>query len=328
MKKILVVDNDKMFLEFMKDLLSKEGHKMVTAGDGITALDVLENYKPEVIFIDLVMPNIDGSRLCKIIRDRGKLRDVFIIIISGAASADEVDIEGLGADGFIPKADFNDMAQYILAVLAQIEVAPSRYVSRQLMGPKTTQTVGITKELLSAKRHFEIILETMSEGILEITRRGRIVYANPSAVSLFGSSEQNVLASHIAEHFSGDAQKRVVALLNDPHNEDNAITPYYPVSVHESQVSIRLLPIKEGKTLIAILKDVSEGKEDAEVRLKAHRQLKAQVDARTAELTKAKAYLKREMEKRKEAENQVRKLIIDLKSAISNVKHLTQTLSR
>ena len=64
--KILVVDNDQTILEFMHDLLSKEGHEVVTAKDGLSALDVLEAHTPDVVFFDLVMPNIDGKKLCKI----------------------------------------------------------------------------------------------------------------------------------------------------------------------------------------------------------------------------------------------------------------------
>ena len=63
MKKILVVDNDPFILEFMHDLLSKEGHKVVRAEDGLAALDVLDTYTPDVIFTELVMPNIEGKKL-------------------------------------------------------------------------------------------------------------------------------------------------------------------------------------------------------------------------------------------------------------------------
>ena len=79
MKRILVVDNDNFILEFMNDLLSKEGHQVLTAEDGLSALDILKTYTPDVIFIDLVMPNIDGKKLCEIIRGIERLKDSYII---------------------------------------------------------------------------------------------------------------------------------------------------------------------------------------------------------------------------------------------------------
>jgi CheY-like chemotaxis protein len=63
MKRILVVDNHPVMLKFMEDLLSKEGHQVVTAEDGLSALDIVKTFSPEVIFVDLIMPNIEGKKL-------------------------------------------------------------------------------------------------------------------------------------------------------------------------------------------------------------------------------------------------------------------------
>jgi len=62
-KKILVVDNDRFVLEFMTDLFSSQGHEVVTAEDGLSALEILKDYIPDVAFVDLVMPNIRGDKL-------------------------------------------------------------------------------------------------------------------------------------------------------------------------------------------------------------------------------------------------------------------------
>ena len=64
MKKILVVDNHPVMLKYMTTLLEKEGHQVKTAGDGLSALDILETYVPDAIFCDMVMPRIDGEKLC------------------------------------------------------------------------------------------------------------------------------------------------------------------------------------------------------------------------------------------------------------------------
>ena len=68
MKKILVVDNNPMILEFMKEILEKEGYEVVTVVNSLSALDILERFTPEAIFVDLVMPGIDGEQLSRIIR--------------------------------------------------------------------------------------------------------------------------------------------------------------------------------------------------------------------------------------------------------------------
>ena len=65
MKDILVVDNHPVVLKFMSRLLEKHGHRVWTAEDGLAALDILKTLTPHIIFIDLVMPNISGDKLCR-----------------------------------------------------------------------------------------------------------------------------------------------------------------------------------------------------------------------------------------------------------------------
>jgi len=74
--KILVVDNHPMILKLLANFLEKEGHEVMTASDGLAALSVLEVYAPDIIFVDLVMPNIGGDKLCRIIRAIPRFADL------------------------------------------------------------------------------------------------------------------------------------------------------------------------------------------------------------------------------------------------------------
>ena len=66
-KKILVVDNHPVILKFMTNLIKKHGHEVLTAEDGLSALAILKSYTPDVVFTDLLMPNISGEKLCLIL---------------------------------------------------------------------------------------------------------------------------------------------------------------------------------------------------------------------------------------------------------------------
>ncbi|MFC1489314.1 PleD family two-component system response regulator, partial [Thermodesulfobacteriota bacterium] len=93
MKKIFIVDNDMIFLKLITKFLEDEGHRVKTAIDGLNALDVLKNYTPDVLFIDLVMPNIDGETLCRIIRGMEKFKDAYLIILSAISAEEYVDCQ-------------------------------------------------------------------------------------------------------------------------------------------------------------------------------------------------------------------------------------------
>jgi len=98
MKKTLVVDNNLVMLQLMKNLLEKEGDEVLTAEDGLSVLEILKAYNPYVIFVDLIMPNISGDKLCKIIRKIPELKDIYIVIISAAAAEQVVNLAELGAN--------------------------------------------------------------------------------------------------------------------------------------------------------------------------------------------------------------------------------------
>lgn len=95
----------------MADLFIEQGHEVVTAEDGLSALETLKDYIPDVAFVDLVMPNIRGDRLCRIIRSIPHLKNLFLVIISASALEDLTHFAELGADASVAKGPFNEMSK-------------------------------------------------------------------------------------------------------------------------------------------------------------------------------------------------------------------------
>ncbi|MGZ6236888.1 MAG: response regulator, partial [Syntrophales bacterium] len=75
-KKVLVVDNNPVMLSFMNNLLVSHGYKVSTAEDGLAVMKILETERPDVIITDLIMPNISGEKLCRLIRKMPHMKDV------------------------------------------------------------------------------------------------------------------------------------------------------------------------------------------------------------------------------------------------------------
>ncbi|MEQ8171947.1 MAG: response regulator transcription factor [Candidatus Eremiobacterota bacterium] len=100
-EKILVVDDERNIVELMKFNLKKEGYEVATAFDGMEALRVAREEKPDLIILDLMMPELGGLDVCKTLRKESK---VPIIIVT--AKGEEIDmILGLelGADDYVTK---------------------------------------------------------------------------------------------------------------------------------------------------------------------------------------------------------------------------------
>jgi PAS domain S-box-containing protein len=261
-KKILVVDNHPVVLTFMTQLFEKEGHQVMTAETGLDALDILSKFIPDVIFIDLIMPNIDGRKLCQIIRKIPKLKDVSLVILSAIAAEQKVDFTEFGANACIAKAPFNKMAKHIHTVMDQLSLTPSASLADQVIGLSDVFPRHITEELLFIKRHFEAILGTMSEGILEITSEGRIVYANPAAIALIGILEETLLASNFTDLLKETDGQLIKDQLGTIHNQSKTIIRDFPVMINGKQILLNIFPImdEKHKTIVIILNDVSERK--------------------------------------------------------------------
>ncbi len=275
MYKILAVDNDRFMLEFLKDVLSKEGYVVRTAEDGLVALDILKSYTPDIIFVDLIMPKIDGKKLCKIIRGMDSLKNSHLIILSATVAEEKAKIAELDVDGCIAKGPLNEMAEGILAFLRDLDLESPRRPADQPIGTWKIYSRGITKELLSLKGHFELILEKMAEGILEITSEGRIVYANQAALSLLEMPEGAVLASHFGDLFAQEDRRRIEALLNSLTESPESIDDVGSLALKDHEVTMKVLPIGgDEPTAIVILDDIT-GRKRMERELKtANEQLK------------------------------------------------------
>lgn len=261
-KKILVVDNHPMILKLMSNLLEKEGYEVKVASDGLSALDILKNYMPELIFVDLIMPNISGDKLCRIIRSMPEFKDVYLVILSAIAAEEEVDFLAFGADACIGKGPFKNIAQHVHTLIENREQGKQHTFGNKIIGGGDVYEREVTKELLSSKRHFEIILNNMSEGILELTPEGRIIYVNPIAAALIRLPEEKILGGIFADYFHAENKKQIKKMVAGIDKRPFFTDDDLPFDLNERLVSLSILPVQddEGKSLIVIVSDITERK--------------------------------------------------------------------
>lgn len=103
-KKILVVDDEKDILEFLSYNIKKEGAKVYTASNGLAAIDIARKKKPDLILLDVMMPEMDGMETCIQLRESLETKDIVIAFLT-ARSEDYSQIAGFeaGADDYITK---------------------------------------------------------------------------------------------------------------------------------------------------------------------------------------------------------------------------------
>jgi len=80
--KVLVIDDSKTIRRTAETLLSKEGCTVYTAVDGFDALSKIADHHPDVIFVDIMMPRLDGYQTCSLIKHNKTFRDTPVIMLS------------------------------------------------------------------------------------------------------------------------------------------------------------------------------------------------------------------------------------------------------
>ncbi len=103
--RVLVVDDDPAIVEMLVELLERDGRfEVATAATGFDAGLKTREFRPEVIVLDYMLPDINGNAVCRSIRREDSLKDVKIIIVSGVIDREHVDkLFEDGADDFIQK---------------------------------------------------------------------------------------------------------------------------------------------------------------------------------------------------------------------------------
>ncbi|MFC1980029.1 response regulator transcription factor [Chloroflexota bacterium] len=132
-KRILVVDDDIKTVELVKLYLNRDGYRVITAYDGIGALRLARESRPDLIVLDLMLPGMDGLEVCRILRAESEVP--IIMLTAKTTDQDKLTGLGLGADDYVTKPfSPKELAARIRAVLRRLpgEHGPAEIKHREL----------------------------------------------------------------------------------------------------------------------------------------------------------------------------------------------------
>ncbi|MGH7428884.1 MAG: response regulator, partial [Candidatus Methylomirabilaceae bacterium] len=123
--RLLLAEDDAVSLELMVELLAGHGFEVRTCADGIEIMPLARTYRPDLILLDLNLPNIDGLRLARMLRVDPETRGTTIVAVSAyAMPGDEKRMLAAGCDAFIPKPiDTGTFLDTVLAFLDRREIS-------------------------------------------------------------------------------------------------------------------------------------------------------------------------------------------------------------
>ena len=119
-RKVLIVDDDAEIVELLIDVLEKDGRfEAKTASSGYEAGIVTEQFRPELILLDYMLPDVNGNVVCQTIKRNPDFENIKIIIVSGVVKQEEIaQLLKSGAEDFVRKPfDIAELTNKINAVL-------------------------------------------------------------------------------------------------------------------------------------------------------------------------------------------------------------------
>lgn len=212
MKKALVVDNDFFFTEFLTELLEARGYEVIKAYDGKEGISKLEQEEFDLIFVDMIMPKIDGKQLIRYTRSRFPNAHFPIVALSIIEQMDA--LSEISADYFIAKGPAEKMAKSIEMLMDRIEKNPIPAPSDEtVFQPDNMIPRHITSELIQSVNFQEAITESIGIGIIVVDRDTRIIITNSLALDIINRSYEEVLNREIISVFPSEERAKVIGSL-------------------------------------------------------------------------------------------------------------------
>lgn len=104
MATILVADDELDIVETIRCILEAKGHDVLEANDGMAALEQAKNGKPDIVFLDVMMPGLDGYKVCRMLKYDSEYRDIPIVMLTARSSSQDREIgKEAGADMYMTK---------------------------------------------------------------------------------------------------------------------------------------------------------------------------------------------------------------------------------
>ena len=217
LKKILIVDDDDLFVELLSDTFSAEGYEVVRASDGLEALDKVRQHLPSYIFLDLILPKIDGIRVCRYLKEDSRYSSIPVIVLTGTAAEEPSRLKEIRADAYIAKGKVEEMVGHVLSTLRTLE-EKGQPPSTAILGLEKIYPRKLVQALLSTRGHQEQLLRNMGEGAVEVDEEGRVIYANPAALRILEREEFSLIGASIASLWEAPHQAALSSLLSRLHS--------------------------------------------------------------------------------------------------------------
>ena len=249
---ILTIDDEKAIRDSFRNYLEDYDYKVLEAENGRTGLDIIRQETPDLILVDLRMPEVDGLEVLSFVKEN--LPDTPIIVVSGTGViADVVEALHLGAWDYLLKP-IEDLDVLRYAVVQSLErswlIKQNRLYQEHLEEEVTRRTLELKRTyqaLSESEERFRSLSENSPIAIL-VHYQEQVEYINPEAIRLLGgSTKEDFLGTNIKRFIHPDSVEQTQEIYKNlyAHVSENGT-----VQSHFLSMSGRVIPVEIARTLI------------------------------------------------------------------------------
>jgi two-component system, LuxR family, sensor kinase FixL len=268
---ILVVDDNPDNIKLLTGLLVDQEYKVRVAVDGKQALKSVAMQEPELILLDIKLPEMDGYDVCRQLKADEHTRDIPILFISGLEMPEDR-IKGFDVGGvdYITKPFEKD--EVLARVRTHLELHSMQLHLEQLIRTRTAELEQSNEKLLISERRYRTLIDQASDAIFLIDPQGNILEANVAACSMQGYSQDELQILNLTDIsmtaldiMQAELQEIFItkhAFFESTHRrKDGTIFPV--------EVSLGTVELEGNEMILAMVRDITERKQAEESLRKA-----------------------------------------------------------
>jgi len=266
--RILLVDDEPVFREFYGRLLRQANYEVGTAANGVDGLRCVREQRPDLVLVDVMLPDMSGLEVCRQIKRDPNLRDVFVALHSGEVVNGEQREDGLdsGADDYIVRPTTpNELLARLRALLRLRHAAAA---------------------LRASERHFRRLVEILPDGVGLVDRTGWLRAVNPQLLTMLRyAREVELLHRNIQELVFPEDRRRIrpdtrLVLRHQSRRQAEYTLRRKDGTALPVELSITLTTGREGgcEGFVIVVRDITERR-----RAEARRAAFARLGARLSE---------------------------------------------
>ncbi len=271
--RILIVDDQIHALQGMSRIMKGAGYEVLEASNGQDCLKLAAEHKPDLILLDIVLPDIDGREVCRRIKSDPETADIYVVLFSSMHIDSDSQAEGLehGADGYIARPIPNRELLARVKSILRLKYAETRFSE-------------------SEKRIYEMFEKHNAIMILIEPETGKIIHANKAAELFYGYPMSQLCSMYIQDiNILPPEEVKDKCHLASTEGLNSFIFPHRVANGEVRTVEVHSTPIEQdGKSILfSIIHDITDRKKAEEDLRQYQKKLEELVEERTAQLQKS-----------------------------------------